>query len=251
MAFMQIGFFSETLGREVAVNAFVPQGAVRSKTLYLLHGLSDNHTAWQRYTRVEQFASRSNIAVVMPNCDRSFYTNMVRGDHYFAFITDELPRVMRSFFRCMSDSRGENFIAGLSMGGYGAFKAALTYPERYAAAFSLSGALDIRFMEKEYGLGDTDLFKNDFGSVKTFEGGENDLFALLQKDVSENALMPELFMCCGTEDFILPCSRRFYEKCKELGVQVNYAESEGNHNWAFWNAQIEPFIDYIGKLGAD
>ena len=247
MSLMQIDFFSDVLGREVAVNAVIPQGNQSYKTLYLLHGLSDNHTAWQRYTRVEQFASWSNVALVMPNCDRSFYTDMAQGDRYFTFLTDELPKVMREFFRGMSAQRDDNFIAGLSMGGYGAFKAALTYPERYAAACSLSGALDISFMISDYGVADSSIFRLNFGSPESFEGGENDLFALLKKDVAEEKRLPELFFSCGTEDAILPCSRRFRDACSALGVKADYTEGPGGHNWTFWNERIEPFISYIGQ----
>lgn len=247
MSFMQISFFSDTLGREVAVDAVIPQGADHYKTVWLLHGLSDNHTAWQRYTRVEQFAARVGSALVMPNCDRSFYTDMAYGDGYFTFLTEELPAVMRGFFRGMSDRREDNFIAGLSMGGYGAFKAALTFPERYAAACSLSGALDIRFMLDEYGLRDNSLFPLIFGSEEEFVGSGNDLFALLEKDVRDHKALPDLFMSCGTEDPIIPCSRRFFELCGKLNVPIDYTESPGDHNWAYWNERIEPFINILPK----
>lgn len=247
MSFMQINFFSEVLGREVSVNAVIPQTDGNYKTLYLLHGLSDNHTAWQRYTRVEQFASRANLALIMPNCDRSFYTDMAKGDSYFSFITNELPRVMRSFFRGMTDRREDTFIAGLSMGGYGAFKAALTYPERYAAACSLSGALDIAFMIEKYGIPDEGFFSLIFGDSSRFKGSENDLFALLEKDLREKKELPALFMSCGTEDPIIPCSRSFYEYGAARGVKIGYTESKGCHNWAYWNERIEPFVAYIAE----
>ena len=245
MAFMQIHFFSYTLGREVAVNALIPQGAEHYKTLWLLHGLSDDHTAWQRYTTIEKVANEGGFAVVMPNVDRSFYTNMYHGDNYFDYIADELPAVMRCFFRGMSDKREDNYIAGLSMGGYGAFKAALTYPERYAAACSLSGALDIRYLYEDYGLERESFFINIFGSLELFEGGENDVFALLEKDVKEGKELPYLQMACGMQDAILPCSDRFYKKAKELGVEIEYVQAEGNHNWTFWNEHIRRFTAHV------
>ena len=245
MALMEIHFFSNTLGREVAVNAVIPQGCDRCKTLYLLHGLSDDHTAWQRYTRVEQFASSEGLALVMPNCDRSFYTDMFLGDAYFTYITEELPAVMRCFFAGMSGKKEDNFIAGLSMGGYGAFKAALACPDRYAAACSLSGALDIALLRDSGSVGAEDFFYRIFGKKEDFAGSVNDLFSQLEKDVKEGKALPELYMSCGTEDYILPCSRRFFEKCKELNVAVDYTEAPGNHSWTFWNERIQPFIKRI------
>lgn len=246
MAFMEIRFFSETLGRGVCVNALIPQGKKKYQTLYLFHGLSDDHTAWQRYSSIEMYALRAGIAVVMPNVDRSFYTDMARGDKYFTYIAEELPQVMRGFFGGMSDKREDNFAAGLSMGGYGAFKLALTYPDRYAAACALSGALDIPFMIEKYPIGGKeDLFGNIYGDLSSVKGSDNDLLALLEKRVKEGARLPDLYMACGLQDVILPCSRAFYEKAKELDVQLSYVEAEGNHNWYFWDKHIQPFTDKI------
>ncbi len=110
--------------------------------LYLLHGMSDDHTAWLRYTSIERYAARHGLAVVMPAVGRSFYANEAHGHPYWDFLSEELPAVVGRFLR-VSDRREDTFVAGLSMGGYGAFKWALRQPERFAAAASLSGALDV------------------------------------------------------------------------------------------------------------
>lgn len=112
-------------------------------TLYLLHGMSDDHTAWQRFTAIERHVSHLNLAVVMPTTHLGWYTDMEYGNRYWTYPTQELPGICRSFFHGMSDKREDTFIAGLSMGGYGAFKAALGAPETFCAGASLSGALDI------------------------------------------------------------------------------------------------------------
>ena len=247
MAFCTLHFFSEALNREVSVNAFVPQNREGYKTLYLLHGLSDDQTVWQRYTEVELDAAQAGIAVIMPNGDRSFYTDLSSGDRYFTYISKELPEMMTRFFRGISPAREDNYIAGLSMGGYGALKAALTFPQRYAAACSLSGALDIPFMFDTYKVEGEAFYKSIFGSKEDFVGSTNDLFALLKKDAQNGVKLPEIFLSCGTSDRILPCSRRFYEACRMFGIPVSYTEAEGNHNWAFWRQQIKPFIRYIGS----
>ncbi len=248
MALMEMHFFSETLGREVCANALIPKKEGEYKTLFLLHGLSDDHTAWLRYTAIELYANAGGFAVVMPNADRSFYTDMARGDRFFEYVTNELPSVMRSFFKGMSAAREKNFIAGLSMGGYGAFKAALTYPERYAAACSLSGALDLPFVIREYGLETRDFFENIFGDPDAVEGSPHDLLHLLEKAAAEQKNLPQLFLSCGSEDRILPCSRRFKEKAETLGVHVGYTEAPGNHNWIFWNRHIRDFTDLLSQM---
>ncbi len=246
MAFMEIHFFSNTLGRGVSVNALIPETDKPYKTLYLLHGLSDDHTAWQRYSRIESYALAAGIAVIMPNVDRSFYTDMASGDNYFSYVAKELPAAMRAMFRGMSDKKEDNFVAGLSMGGYGAFKLALTYPDHFAAACSLSGALDIPFMIEKYPVGDNKrFFSLIYGDLESVRGSDNDLLALLEKRVKEGASLPRLYMACGLSDFILPCSRAFYEKARELDVPVEYTEAEGNHNWVFWDRHIVSFTEKI------
>ena len=52
-------------------------------------------------------------------------------------------------------------------------------------------------------------------------------------------------MACGLQDVILPCSRAFFEIAKELDVRLIYVETEGNHNWYFWDKHIQPFTDSI------
>lgn len=97
-------------------------------TLYLLHGLSDDDSIWLRRTSIERYVAQMGIAVVMPQVHRSFYTDMAAGGQYWTFISEELPALARSFFP-LSAKREDNFVAGLSMGGYGALKLGLRKPE--------------------------------------------------------------------------------------------------------------------------
>src|SRR5690554_3142250 len=136
MALIQCNFYSESLGVSTAMNVILPQQTTtqigmnsresggRHRTLYLLHGLSDDHTIWLRRTSIERYVAALGIAVVMPAVNRSFYTDMHHGAAYWTFISEELPSLARSFFP-LSDLREDNFVAGLSMGGYGSFKLAL------------------------------------------------------------------------------------------------------------------------------
>src|SRR5262247_490501 len=154
MALMHCHFFSQVLGLMSTMSVILPDPLPtetratlasqrpRYPTLYLLHGMSDDHTVWQRRTSIERYVAGRNLAVVMPAVHRSFYTDSLTGQRYWTFISEELPALARHFFP-LSTRRAETYVAGLSMGGYGAFKLALTYPERYAAAASLSGALDV------------------------------------------------------------------------------------------------------------
>ena len=125
MALIQCDFFSESLGFSTSMNVILPQPArERYRVLYLLHGMSDDHTIWCRRTSIERYVDPLGLAVVMPAVHRGYYTDMAAGYRYWTFISEELPALARSFFP-LSHKREDTFVAGLSMGGYGAFKLAL------------------------------------------------------------------------------------------------------------------------------
>ncbi|MFP3904911.1 MAG: alpha/beta hydrolase, partial [Armatimonadota bacterium] len=148
MALIHAHFHSNILKLAVSMDAIIPEPAQpadegrRYPVLYLLHGLSDDHTIWQRRTSIERYVADMDLAVVMPAADRSWYTDMDRGPKYWTYITQEIPTIARHLFPISAQPQ-DTFVAGLSMGGYGALKMALTHPEQFAAAASLSGAVDI------------------------------------------------------------------------------------------------------------
>src|SRR4051794_5930372 len=98
MALMRCDFFSDVLGMGTSITVALPEGATGHDlpTLYLLHGLSDDDTTWARRTRIEQYAGDHGVAVVMPQVQRSFYTDEAWGRPYWTFVAEELPRIARS-----------------------------------------------------------------------------------------------------------------------------------------------------------
>jgi S-formylglutathione hydrolase FrmB len=151
MALFRIDHVPETIKVNLPLNIILPDpgkmGSVpvtQRKVLYLLHGLSDDASAWQRFTSIEMIARMYGLVVVMPSVGRSFYIDQPNGQKYFTYLTEELPRYLKDVFG-LSPRREDTYIAGNSMGGYGAFKAALLRPELYTAAASFSGALSLIF----------------------------------------------------------------------------------------------------------
>ena len=244
MAFCTLHFFSEALNREVSVNAFVPQNREGYKTLYLLHGLSDDQTVWQRYTEVELDAAQAGIAVIMPNGDRSFYTDLSSGDRYFTYISKELPEMMTRFFRGISPAREDNYIAGLSMGGYGAMKIAMRNPDCFAAVASMSGVMDIaRFMREDMNSIER---KSIFGNITNIKP-EDDLFALAENLVQQGNPL-RIYQACGTEDFLYGDNVKFRDFAQKAGLDLTYEEGSGIHNWSFWNEYIEKIMKWISEM---
>ncbi len=254
MALLHTHFYSQVLGCQAAMDVVLPEPASRTlkdspavpalhPCLWLLHGLSDDHTIWQRRTSIERYVDGTGLAVIMPSVARSFYTDMHHGGRYWTFISEELPAVSRSLFP-LSPRREDNFAAGLSMGGYGAFKLALRYPERYCAAASLSGVLDLgRAAVAPDWVADMRLV---FGDPASVSGSENDLLALAGKVASmPAALRPRLFQWCGTEDFLYTLNLTFRDHALSLGLPLIYSESPGNHSWACWDAQIQRVLAWM------
>ena len=156
MAVFQIQMFSPTLQTNTSVTVIIPtpdstemqqpggmdyfSDGVKYQVLYLLHGLYGDHTNWLRYTAIERYVQDRRLAVIMPAVGNSFYQDMYHGPDYLTYITQELPRFICRLFP-VSDKKEDTFVAGLSMGGYGAVKCAFQCPEQYAACASLSGEI--------------------------------------------------------------------------------------------------------------
>jgi putative tributyrin esterase len=172
---------------------------------------------------------------VMPQVQRSFYADEVHGGRFWAFLSDELPEVVGSFFR-VSARREDTFVAGLSMGGYGALKWALHQPERFAAAASLSGALDVRALLPER----RELFDRVYDGRL---GDDDDLFTLLGRH--DAADLPRLYVGCGTEDHLVDGSRRFVDAAHAAGVDVRTDWRPGEHEWGVWDAMVQDVLAWL------
>ena len=238
MACLSWTFHSPSL--RMATHAFLvlPEyPAQPQNTLILLHGLSGACDTWNRRTSIERYAQKHNLAVIMPEVQRSWYTDMVYGLPYFTFITDELPRLAANTLRVPVDA-AHLYVGGLSMGGYGALKCALTYPERYAGCISLSARCSVQNKLK--------LIENDPGQIREWQAilgedltvkPENDLYALLAR-IQKPAASPRFYVACGTEDFLYSESVEMAAALQQTFDHVEYEEWPGVHDWVFWDAAI-------------
>ena len=243
MIFNSMKFFSEALGMQTEALVLLPQcgtagqigvnGAERSgpfKCLYLLHGLSDDQTIWMRRTSIERYAEAYGLAVVMPCGGKSFYTDMKKGMNYYTFVAKELPARICDTFN-ISPKRSDNFIAGLSMGGYGALKIGLRECDRFSKIAALSAVADI----EEFRSG----FDPDaaiFGEGAKVDPDE-DIFLLAEKyKDSENR--PDVFLAIGQDDALLRGNRLLCAHMKDLGYNVLWKEAPGTLVLGFWEEHI-------------
>lgn len=254
MALISCDFFSESLAFGQSMTVVLPQeteaqvGVTSAAgadddgppVLYLLHGMSDDHTAWLRYTSIERYATAAGLAVVMPAVARSFYTDEAYGHAYWTYVADELPDIVSSFFR-VSTRPERTYVAGLSMGGYGAVRLALARPQQYAAAASLSGALDIvrRAGEPERR---EEMHGRIFGGPPA---PDHDLFALL--DRARPGDVPPLHITCGVQDRLLEDSQEFVRRAEAKGLDVTSDFPSGDHEWGLWDRVIQDVIAWLPR----
>ncbi|WP_343207885.1 alpha/beta hydrolase family protein [Anaerolentibacter hominis] len=212
------------------------------KTLYLLHGAYDDSTCWIRRTNIEKIADEKGFAVVMPEVGNSFYCDMVHGPNWYTFMTEELPQAMRRNFP-LSDRKEDNFMAGLSMGGYGTMMISLNHPERFQAVASMSGALNMarQITDLEQRIPVNDIW----GSIENYKGSQYDIIHMLEKAKNEGVDLPRMFQVVGTEDFLYDQNMDFKHTCEKLGIPVHYEELPGGHDWAIWRKYLPIIVDWM------
>jgi len=266
MAVLNMDFFSPALQTNTQVTIIIPtpdsyeqdipggidyfQRGIKYQVLYLLHGLCGDHTNWTRYTSIERYVQSRRLMVVMPMAGNSFYQDMYLGPQYLTYITEELPRYIETLFP-VTGRREDTFVAGLSMGGYGAVKCAFHAPERYIACASLSGALDVEaVMDMSQANKNKSLsWEMIFEDPEAARHGEANLYVLAQKRQAEGRPLPRVFQTVGTEDYLYPSNQIAREKLKELGVDLTYTEHPGIHEWSYWDAYIQEALDWMGLKG--
>lgn len=241
MAFSQVQWSSKVLGKQVGMNVILPDaGKPPFPVFYLLHGLSDDYTIWHRRTRIEWYVRDLPLVVVMPDGFRGFYTNNEEGPQYATYMAEELPAFVERHFAVLGERAGR-CVGGLSMGGYGALRLALGYPDRYASATSHSGAL---------GFGHGPVAESDFRATEFRRitgpqpaGSQHDLFQLARL-AQRAGQVPALRVDCGVDDHLLAHNRAFTAHLKQLGVPHEYAEFPGNHNWDYWDLHVQEALAF-------
>ena len=256
MALLQVNFVSSALKRTVPMTVILPvdkifgndaadNGAPCFKTLYLLHGLLGNCTDWIMNTRIQQWAEAKNLAVVMPSGDNSFYVDQILPNNdYGDFIGRELVEITRKMFP-LSHRREDTYIAGLSMGGFGAIRNGFVYSQTFSRIAGLSSAL--HFFETPPNVPYESLMGEEmvFGGIAQASLTNKNPRVSLAQLLERGDPLPEIYMACGLQDSLLDANRSFKAFLEEKGVSVTYEELDGSHNWDFWNAQIQKVLSWL------
>lgn len=257
MALLQIDFRSRTLKRAVSFQVILPVENYKSPypTLYLLHGLTDNSNGWLHNTRIRMWAEQRGLAVVMPSGENSFYLDIPVKDgclgDFGAYIGEELVEVTREMFP-LSNKREETYIAGLSMGGYGACRNGLKYCDTFGKAAVLSGAVHFFEYPRDWVKteGNTIGELQNIGDLDTMEETDRNPRYLIRRIRKQNEAdgynhFPDFYVACGLQDALVDANRSIAKVLKEAGADVVYEEGDGIHDWYFWDEYIQHVLKWL------
>lgn len=254
MAYFNIKFFSNSLNRPVSFEMIIPNdgrdgGACRMqkmKTLFLLHGYTDGAHNWIS----EELMRRYNFAVVMPDGENSFYLDgLSTGHRYCTYIGEELTAYIQKTFNLALDA-DDTYIMGYSMGGFGAIHTALMYPHTFGKIGAMSSALiihDIAHIKEDNDSlpANYHYYCECFGDLENVENSDSNPETLIMRIKADEGVCPSMYLCCGTEDFLLRNNRRFVEFLRDNDVSHIYHESMGGHDMVFWNEYTLKIIQWM------
>jgi S-formylglutathione hydrolase FrmB len=261
MALIQINFLSKSLMRTVPINVILPVDKmtfpgmpVREdkpyKTLYLLHGVFGNYTDWLSGTNIQRWAEEKDLVVVMPSGDNAFYVdNPGMNNYYGEFVGKELVEITRKMFP-LSHKREDTYIAGLSMGGYGAVRNGLKYSDTFGCIAGLSSALitdgiESRTNDNPFFLNSRSYAEGCFGDLAKVADSDKNPKWLVKKLVEEKANIPKIYLACGEDDHLLGANEDFKNFLEDHGVNFTYEVGPGAHEWDFWNRYIKKVVDWL------
>lgn len=266
MALLQVNLMSKSLMRTVPVQVILPVDKlifpgmpVREdkpyKTLYLLHGVFGNYTDWVSGTRLQRWAEENDLVVVMPSGDNAFYVDQTASHNlYGEFIGSELVELTRRMFP-LSPKREDTFIAGLSMGGYGAVRNGLKYHETFGCVAGLSGAFVLESAlnmpyEAPMFIHSRAYMESCFGNIEQALLSDMNPKVLVKTLCEKRAKdpqtpVPDIYIACGTEDFLIEANRDFRDCLAENGLEATYVEGPGVHDWDFWDTYIKKVLEWL------
>lgn len=243
MASLNINFYGTSINKSCSMQVILPETDLVEgpfPVFYLLHGLSDDHTIWGRRTSIERYVRDLPLIVVMPDGGRSFYCDAERGPAYETHIMRDVIGFVDRHFDTI-DSREGRVIGGLSMGGYGALKLGIKFPEMFCSAVSHSGAVGITRWDPEKVREDIrPEFPLIFGEDPA--GGDNCLFGLAER--ADPGILPDIRIDCGIDDGLLEDNRALREHLDSLEIVHEYHEFPGAHTWDYWDLRVREAIDF-------
>ncbi|WPQ68726.1 alpha/beta hydrolase [Weissella paramesenteroides] len=243
MAINRLSFYSEELEMKTGINVILPEHpSGEGKTLLLLHGLGDDENSWLDRTRLAEYAENTDLTIIMPRVDRSYYANRNGDSKYFEYISQEILQRCQQWFH-LSSMKEKTFIAGISMGGFGALKTGLVYPNQFQTIFAMSSMTDI--VRKWHESPNRDAwYRGLFGSPDQVMQSNNDIAYLVGQQEKQT---PFIWQLCGYDDPYYDMNVTLSAQIEQKGLRHEFVEVEGGHEWSVWDKAIQQIITIIVK----
>ncbi|MBX2892259.1 MAG: esterase family protein [Saprospiraceae bacterium] len=256
---------STMLGQEVEYSIYLPSdyetSSRRYPVLYLLHGFTDDETAWAQFGEAHLIADRmansgemASMLIVMPDAGVSWYVNSADGKVKYEdfFIKEFIPFVDKTYrTRSAKESRA---IAGLSMGGHGSLIMAMKHPELFVAAAPLSAGI---FTEEEVLDMPDEAWENVFAKpygagLKGKERLTPHLFQNWILKIVENASADDLkkvryYIDCGDKDFLIKGNMALHAALIDKKVPHEFRVRGGEHNWEYWRTALPEVLKFVSQ----
>lgn len=250
-----VRLFSRLNDEELPYYAILPAGYENSNekfpVLYLLHGLFGQFDNWIINTNLIDYARKFPFIIICAEGGNGWYTDSPEIENHFfeSYLTEELIPDVERRFKARAE-RSSRAIAGLSMGGYGAFKLAFRRPEVFSVAASMSGAFHAAGIAAE-NIPDEwkDLqpsIQKVFGAADKEMRQSNDLFSLAENfPTGQIENLPYFYFDCGTEDSFLPVNLRLAEIFQKRGIAHEFLQLPGEHDWDYWDKEIQNILHVV------
>lgn len=254
MAILDVVFLSDVLHTQTELKVILPQsgemGAMERPypTVWMLHGGNGDYTDWLYQTSLVRYAQKFGLAVVLPSTYNSFGMDMEYGAPYATFLEQELVDKVRELLPCLSRERDENFAAGVSMGGFAAFRWAMNRPDLFAKAGSFAGALAMHDIFTKYLQGiqpGGPAFVHAFGTPDRLKDTENDIAYMAKMNIQKGIPIPKLYMICGTEDFGFDQNVMARDALVEAGCDLVWKTVPGAHDFDCWDPYVPDFFNWL------
>jgi S-formylglutathione hydrolase FrmB len=185
------------------------------------------------------------LAVIMPNGYNGFWADAKTGQNYMTYVTEELPGLCERWFP-LSPRREDRFVAGFSMGAFGALLAALNNPRRFARAGAISPVTDL---SPHYGGPRNPKLTVDlpwiFGDPEEYRSGPGNLFAAAERAAASGEGTPEFLITCGREDSLYEGAEKLAGRLAELGLSSRFHPAGGIHDWTYADRALQTILDWL------
>ena len=250
-------FDSTALQRKWSYAVYLPDGYETSNlkypVLYLLHGHGQDLYAWVNFGHIQpttdELIAHGEIPpaiIVMPDAGMTWFVD--RKEKMETAVIQDLVGDVQRTFRVIDDRKGR-VIAGLSMGGYGALRFVLKYPEMFAAAGLLSPAI----YDPEVPQGSGARRAGVFGAAEFDPQVWKELnYPTLWDAFLAKKIAVPMYINSGDDDdfFIEAEATRLYSLLRKNGQPAELRIVDGAHKWPVWESTIGDAMRYVFRYAA-